>query len=95
MKTQIELLRDRIGSACEATKPGSRARKSALSRIKWRLESFDGLCAGLDDKFGCALVQVENAQVFDGRDNEELKKKFYEIALGVELALVLLTEERV
>lgn len=58
--------------------------------IRWRLDSLDGLCAGVDDKMGCALVLPSNAQVFDGRDNEILKKNFYETALGVQLSLVLL-----
>jgi hypothetical protein len=89
VKTEIEFLHERIEAACAATKPRTRARNNALAKIRWRLESFEGLCAGLDDKLGCALVLPGNAQVFDGRDNEDLKKKFYETVLGVELALVL------
>lgn len=89
MKTQVELLGERIETACTATKPKTRARNKALAQVRWRLETFDGLCAGLDDKMGCALVSPPNAQVFDGRDNETLKKAFFETALGVELALVL------
>ena len=90
MQTTLELLHGKIADACSATKPKSRQRMKALAKIKWRLESFEGLCAGLDDKFGCALVLPYHAQIFDGRDNEELKKKFYETVLGVELAIVLL-----
>ncbi len=90
MKTQVELLGERITTACAATKPNTRARNEALALVRWRLESSNGLCAGLDNKFGCALVCPPSAQVFDGRDNEALKKAFFETALGVELALVLL-----
>ena len=90
MKTQVELLGERIATACAKTKPKTRARNEALAQVQWRLESFAGLCAGLDDKMGCALVSPPNAQVFDGRDNETLKKAFFETALGVELGLVLL-----
>lgn len=90
MKTQVELLGERIATACVGTKPNTRARNEALALVRWRLESSNGLCAGLDNKFGCALVSPPNAQVFDGRDNESLKKAFFETALGVELALVLL-----
>jgi hypothetical protein len=90
MKTTLELLHEQIAEACSATKPRTRDRMKALAAIKWRLESFEGLCAGLDDKFGCALVLPHNAVVFDGRDNEEMKKKFYETILGVELAIVLM-----
>lgn len=72
------------------TKPKTNARNKALAKIRWRLDSLDGLCAGFDDKMGCALVLPCNAQVFDGRDNEILKKNFYETALGVQLSLVLL-----
>jgi hypothetical protein len=90
MKSQIEILEERIDDACASTPSGTRARMKALSKIKWRLESFEGLCGGLDDKFGVALVSPHNAQVFDGRDNEQMKKRYYEAALGVELAIVLL-----
>ena len=92
MKTQMETLEERITEACAKTKPRTRSRSTELAKIKWRLESSDGLCAGLDDKFGCALVLPHNAQVFDGRDNEHLKKNFYEAALGVELALILVNQ---
>jgi len=89
MKTTIEILSDRIANACAITKPNTQERNDALSLVRWRLESSNGLCAGLDANMGCALVQPENAQVFDGRDNEALKKMFFEAALGVELAVVL------
>ncbi|WP_395745122.1 hypothetical protein [Prosthecobacter sp.] len=89
MKSQMEILRERIAAACATTKPNTKARRQELAKIRWRLESIDGLCAGFDDKFGSALVLRGNAQVFDGRDNEEMKKRFFETALGVELALVL------
>lgn len=92
MKTQMKILAERIASACDNTKPNTRSRSNELAKIKWRLESIDGLCAGLDNKLGCALVLPHNAQVFDGRDNEQLKKNFYETALGVELALVLVNQ---
>ncbi len=90
MKTQVELLGEKIATACATNMPKTQARNEALAQIRWRLESFEGLCAGVDDKLGCALVSPPNAQVFDGRDNETLKKAFFETALGVELALVLL-----
>lgn len=90
MKTEMETLRERIAAVCEKTEANTQARMKALAKLKWRLESIDGLCAGLDSKFGCALVLRDNAQIFDGRDNEELKKQFYETSLGIELALVLL-----
>lgn len=89
MKTVVEILHDRISQACATTVPG-KARMKALSKIRWRLEAENGLCGGLDEKFGAALVLPHSAQVFDGRDNEDLKKRFYEAALGVELAVVLL-----
>jgi hypothetical protein len=90
MKTQMEILQDRIAAACDTTEPQTRSRSKELAKLRWRLESIDGLCAGLDNNLGCALVSPQNAQVFDGRDNERLKKSFYESALGIELALVLL-----
>ncbi|WP_395750133.1 hypothetical protein [Prosthecobacter sp.] len=90
MKTPIEILGERIATACATSKPNTQERNKALSLVRWRLESSNGLCAGLDAEMGCALVSPPNAQVFDGRDNESLKKAFFETALGVELALVLL-----
>jgi hypothetical protein len=90
MKTQFELVGERIEAACAKTKPKTRERNEALAQVRWRLESLDGLCVGLDDKIGCALVLPPNAQVFDGRDNETLKKAFFETSLGVKLTLVLL-----
>jgi hypothetical protein len=92
MKSQVDVLRERIAEACRTTKPFTKQRNAALAKIKWRLESFEGLCAGLDDKLCCALVQPQNAMVFDGRDDEEMKKKWYEINLRVELALVLVDQ---
>lgn len=90
MRTQIEILENRISEACNSTKPRTKARNAALAKVRWRLETIDGLCAGFDEKFGCALVLPESALVFDGRDNEKLKKWYYEKTLGVELAVVLL-----
>ena len=59
---------------------------------KWRLEAETGLVAGLDRMAKCCLVQPESplAQTFDGRDNPEIKKPFYEMLLGVTLAVVYL-----
>ena len=92
MKTQVEILQGRIATVCEQTVPQSRARTKALATIKWRLESHEGLCAGIDDKLGCALVLPQYAQVFDGRDNEHQKKRFYENALGIDLDIVILDQ---
>ena len=90
MPTTLELLHERIAEACSVTKPRTRERNKALAKIRWRLESFEGLCVGMDDKLGSALVLPGNALVYDGRDNEDMKKKFFETVLGVELAIVLL-----
>jgi hypothetical protein len=90
MKKEVDLLGEKIVAACAITKPNTKARNAMLSKIRWRLESANGLCAGLDSNAGCALVSPGNEQVFDGRDNEVLKKAFYETALKTELTLVML-----
>lgn len=57
----------------------------------WRLR-YGLLVAGLDG-LDCVLVAEDDsrAQVFDERDNPELKRKFWSIVLGVPLEVEPLT----
>lgn len=85
-------LAEKIAAAIASTKTGTKARASALSGIKWRLESESGLVAGLDNEGGCILCPAESplAQVFDGRDNEAMKLRVYQMLIGETLSIVLL-----
>lgn len=53
-----------------------------LKANRWRLVSPAGQYAGLNGLFA-ALVSRDKAQVFDGRDNEHHKIRFYSAILKV------------
>lgn len=88
--TTTEQLAARIAEACATTPPRTKARNKALAAVKWRLESEEGLQSGLDTAHNCALFPAHSPQVatFDGRDNEELKRRFYSAILRTPLAIV-------
>lgn len=88
----LDQLAAKIAEAMAATKPKTRQRNDALAAIRWRLESASGLVAGLDDTGCCILCPADSplAQVFDGRDNEVMKQRMYQMLLGEPLTLVLL-----
>lgn len=52
-----------------------------LEQIKWRLRGPNGEFVGLST-FRCDFVPEKNALIFDGRDNEDLKKRTFERVLG-------------
>ncbi len=86
MKTQIQ---ERIENAIASTPDRSPARRKALSAITWRLR-FGLLYAGLDGT-QCVLVAQDDprCQVFDGRDNEAMKAKYYSAVLGCPMEVEL------
>lgn len=86
----MKTLHDRIKAACAATQPKTKARNIALAAIKWRLEAHGGLVAGIDDSLVCGLFQPDSphAQTFDGRDNEQMKLRYYQAVIGVPLSIV-------
>jgi len=88
----LEQLAAKIADAIASTQAGTKARSKALEAIKWRLESETGLVAGMDSQACCVLCPAESplAQVFDGRDNEAMKRQMYQMLLGEPLTLVLL-----
>lgn len=65
-------------------------RTKALKSVRWVLATAvdEFACLkGLD----CALTdRIESAQIFDGRDNEALKARFWESQLGKKLVAVLI-----
>lgn len=76
--TELEL---RILAATVGTAPLSKERNAALKKVKWKLREASGLYAALD-KVNIVLTDEKNAMVFDGRDNEQIKVKFYNAATG-------------
>lgn len=89
--TTAERLAERIAQAIASTPTKTRERNKALAAIKWRLETEEGLQAGLDSAGNCALFPPNSPQVltFDARDNEEIKRKFYSAVLRQPVAVVL------
>lgn len=75
-----------IITACEGTEPG-RARLKALAKVNWRLRS-GLLYAGLDG-LRCVLTDKDNALVFDGRDSERTKLRFWQAATGYKFEIEL------
>lgn len=76
-----------------ATTPEGPQRVKALKAIRWVLACSDGPegYARLTGTFECTLTQnLDRASVFDGRDNEELKSKFWTAQLGRKMVPALL-----
>lgn len=82
-----------IQGACDATPAFTRARRKALAAVKWRLRSPDGQYAGLDPRefYRCTLTDAEHASVFDGRDNEVMKCRYFSAVLKVPLTVELVS----
>lgn len=81
-------LADRIQRAIDTTPANSKARTSALKAIRWTLRS-GGQYVRLDG-MNCTMGARGLAIVFDGRDNEALKKAFWEKELGIRMKLEVL-----
>jgi len=88
----MNTLTERIGHILNSTKPNTRQRRKLLSQIKWRLR-YGLLYAGLSERMleGCILVSVDDprCQIFDGRDNEDAKAKFYGALLNCKFEVEL------
>lgn len=84
-------LQERIQAACDSTPPKTRERNEALAQIRWALRDPNGNYAGLDSHAQIiAVSDVKDAQVFDGRDNEQLKRDFYSRITGMDYTVELL-----
>lgn len=92
-------IQEKIAEACATTAPGTKARKHALASVRWVLASCTGYAALVDDPVviaRCVIVDdIADAQVFDGRDNEEVKARFYGAMLKTDFVPVLLPELQV
>ena len=90
MKTDVGAMevREQIASVVSGlSKPGSRARAKALSGVQWFLATDDARAVGLQG-LSAVLVPLEDAEIYDGRDNEELKRRYFEAVLKVPLKVV-------
>lgn len=75
-----ETITQQIKAACGSTKPFTKERNKALASVKWRLRC-GLLYAGLRGT-EIVLVEQSSAVVFDGRDNADLKRNFYQLVSG-------------
>jgi hypothetical protein len=100
--TAIEQLQARIKAAVDKEnanqgKGSVRQLRKDLSEIRWAMKvsglSHDLYCC-LDENANCYLTDdIEKAQTFDGRDNENLKLAYWSAALNEPLEIVLLEPE--
>lgn len=72
--------------------PNNKARQRALKAIRWRLRGPRGEFVGLHVGLTCGFVPEGNAIVFDGRDNEQQKLRYYQNALGERLTVEILPQ---
>jgi hypothetical protein len=91
--TGADEVRERISDVVSGdTKPGSRARAKALAGMQWFLATDDARAVGLRG-LTAALVPLEEAEIYDGRDNEEMKRRYFEAVLKVPLKVVPISED--
>lgn len=75
--------------AVRSTLPNSKERMLALAAVRWVLATNDGRFVAVDQNAQARLVAgLSDATVYDGRDNEQLKARFFEILLGEPLNAV-------
>ena len=77
------------------TKPFTAARKKALSQVKWVLSNDAGnLWAAMDNsEIGGRVYltpKIEDAVIFDMRDNEQIKCRFYSALLKTPMVVELI-----
>lgn len=71
-----------IQNAVRTTAPG-RARTAALKAIRWVLRSGSMYVGPVKPNGTVPLVESrDEAQVYDGRDNEEMKRAFFGVHFG-------------
>ena len=84
-------MRREIIRAVKGTKPFTNARNHALATVRWVLTTDDGRFVAVNDMAQAELVRdFAKATIYDGRDNEELKAKFFSSILSVALTVVIL-----
>ncbi len=78
-----------IQNALSTTEPKTKARNKALASVRWVLASEKGFAA-LSGLQIIIVPDIAAAQVFDGRDNEEIKARYYTAATKTQFVPVLL-----
>lgn len=90
MQTTNSEIKAAIDRAISGTEPKTKARNKALASVRWILFCAAGYAA-LTPYGKCFLTDcISAATVFDGRDNEELKARFWSAQLGTKLEIMLL-----
>jgi hypothetical protein len=85
--TELQL---RINAAIVGTpKSAGTSRANALASIEWVLKEACGLYVGMKN-LQTALVEKAEASVFDGRDNEAMKLKYFTALTGGNFTIELL-----
>lgn len=85
------LMKRTISQAVRGTKPQTKARMRALASVRWVLATEDSRFVAVDDRARATLVRDPSlATVYDGRDNEALKARFFGALFAVPLTVVLL-----
>jgi hypothetical protein len=80
-----------ISRAIRGTKPQTNARMQSLANVRWVLATDDGRFVAVDERAHAQLVSnPSQAVVYDGRDNEALKTRFFVALFKVPLSVVLL-----
>jgi hypothetical protein len=84
-------MQNTISRAVRGTKPQTNARMKALATVRWMLATDDGRFVAVNDRAQASLVHNSSqAMVYDGRDNEAMKARFFEALFNVPLMVVLL-----
>lgn len=88
----VSPIAERIQWACAATEPRTKGRNKALAAVRWVLICASGYAALSPDARCIIVPDLSDALVFDGRDNEETKARYYSAALGTQCLPDLLPE---
>ena len=89
--TSMNIVRHTIARAIRGTMPRSDARMKALASVRWVLATDDGRYVYVDHRAQASLVrQVLHATIYDGRDNEDLKARFFGVLFGRPFSPILL-----
>ncbi len=87
----MNALSQSIARAMRGTAPRTNARMHALAKVRWVLATDDGRFVAVDDHARASLVrEPSRATIYDGRDNEEAKARFFSALLREPVSVVLL-----
>lgn len=86
LSTMPTLLRKSIARAVRRTRPGTTQRLRALARVRRVLATEDGCFVAVNDRALAPLTRVPaEAAIYDGRNNETLRARFFAALLKVPL----------